>query len=72
MCGSGLPADDASVPAEGSVGLFLALRESSVPVEIHVFASGGHGFGIKDAVGPVAQWPMLCGEWMGNLGVLAP
>jgi len=63
-------ADDASVPAEGSVRLFEALHAAGVPAEIHVFRTGGHGFGIKNAVGPIADWPMLCGEWMRALGVL--
>ena len=57
-------ADDATVPAEGSVRLFLALRACGVRAEIHVFQSGGHGFGIRSAEGPVAHWPMLCAEWM--------
>jgi acetyl esterase/lipase len=63
-------ADDGSVPVEDSARLFNALRASDVQAEIHVFQSGGHGFGIRDAVGPVAHWPMLCGEWMRDLGVL--
>jgi acetyl esterase/lipase len=63
-------ADGATVPAEGSVRLFRALRTSGVPAEIHVFQRGGHGFGIKEAEGPVARWPELCGEWMRHLGVL--
>jgi len=63
-------ADDAAAPAEGTVRLFLALRASGVPAEIHIFAGDGHGFGIKDARGPAAQWPMLCGEWLRALGIL--
>lgn len=64
-------ADDASWHAEGSVRLFEALRAVGVPAEIHVFQNGGHGFGIRNAEGPVARWPMLCGEWMRQLGVLS-
>jgi acetyl esterase/lipase len=63
-------ADDSSVPAEGSVRLFSELRAAGVPAELHVFNRGGHGFGIKHAEGPVAGWPLLCGEWLRHLGVL--
>jgi len=64
-------ADDPSVPPEGSIRLFTELNAAGVPAEIHVFQSGGHGFGIKDAKGPVATWPMLCGEWLDSLGILS-
>lgn len=61
--------DDTSFPAEGSIRLILALRTAGVPAEIHLFQNGGHGFGIRNAEGPVAQWPTLCGAWMRSLGV---
>jgi acetyl esterase/lipase len=63
-------ADDSTVSAEGSLRLFRELRSHGVPAEIHVFQSGGHGFGIQHAEGPIARWPVLCGKWMGSLGVL--
>lgn len=63
-------ADDPSVADEGSLRLFHALRSAGVPAEIHVFQRGGHGFGIRNAEGPIARWPVLCDEWMGALGVL--
>ncbi|HPA37770.1 MAG TPA: alpha/beta hydrolase [Phenylobacterium sp.] len=52
--------DDASVPPENSLGLLAALRAAKVPVEAHYFQEGGHGFGLRFAVGkPVAAWPDL-------------
>jgi acetyl esterase/lipase len=63
-------ADDVSWHAEGSVRLFESLRAAGVPAELHVFESGGHGFGIRNADGPVASWPELCGEWMRGLGAV--
>jgi acetyl esterase/lipase len=62
--------DDPAVSPEGSIRVYLALRVAGVPAELHVFRSGGHGFGIKDAKGPIASWPMLCGEWLRALGLL--
>lgn len=63
-------ADDPSVSDEGSLRLYHALRAAGEPAEIHVFRRGGHGFGIRNAEGPVARWPALCGEWIRSLGVL--
>jgi acetyl esterase/lipase len=64
-------ADDPAVKAEGALRLYQSLQTAGVPSELHVFPSGGHGFGIRNAKGPVARWPELCGEWMRGLGGLA-
>lgn len=61
--------DDASVPVENSLELFDALRAQKVPVEMHLFEEGGHGFGIQFAVGkPAAAWPDLVLAWMRRRG----
>lgn len=63
--------DDASVPVENSLALFDALRARKVPVEMHLFQEGGHGFGIRYAVGlPAAAWPDLVLGWMARRGYL--
>ncbi|WP_421933167.1 alpha/beta hydrolase [Phenylobacterium sp.] len=63
--------DDASVPVENSLQLFDALRAQKVPVEMHLFEEGGHGFGLRFTVGkPVAAWPDLVLSWMGRRGYL--
>lgn len=50
--------DDPLLPPEHSLALRAALRARSVRVETHLFAAGGHGFGIRNTVGlPVASWP---------------
>lgn len=63
--------DDASVPPENSLGLIAALRAAKVPVEAHFFQEGGHGFGLRFAVGkPVAAWPDLVLAWLKRGGLL--
>jgi acetyl esterase/lipase len=63
--------DDASVPVENSLRLFEALRAKKAPVEMHLFQEGGHGFGIRFAVGkPAAAWPDLVLAWMQRRGYL--
>jgi len=57
--------DDPAVKVENSVVLFSALRRLGIPVEMHLFEQGQHGFGIRDAQGlPVAVWPELMMAWI--------
>jgi acetyl esterase/lipase len=64
--------DDTSVPVENSLQLFAALRAVQVPVELHLFEEGGHGFGIRYAVGkPAAVWPDLVLGWLRRKGFAA-
>lgn len=41
-----------------------ALDASGVEVEMHLFAKGGHGYGLRPSAHPVSQWPKLCEAWM--------
>ena len=64
--------DDPSVPVENSLQLLAALRAAKVPVEAHFFEEGGHGFGIRYAVGkPAAAWPDLVLAWLHRHGFAA-
>jgi acetyl esterase/lipase len=63
-------AHDDRVNSENSVYLYLALKRANVPAELHVYASGGHGFGIRPGDKPHATWPQRCAEWMRDIGVL--
>ncbi len=57
--------DDPAVKVENSVVMFSALRRLGVPVEMHLFEQGKHGFGIRDAQGlPVSVWPELMMNWI--------
>ena len=58
-------ADDPAVKVENSLAMYSALRRAGVPVEMHLFERGKHGFGIRDAQGlPVAVWPELMMNWI--------
>jgi dipeptidyl aminopeptidase/acylaminoacyl peptidase len=57
-------ADDPAVPANNSLLMFQALRNAKIPATLHVFESGGHGFGLQSSNDPtVAAWPNLFLEW---------
>ncbi len=62
--------DDDVVPVENSLMLRAALRAKGIPVETHLFTHGGHGFGIRRAMGkPVAVWPDLFSAWARTQGL---
>jgi acetyl esterase/lipase len=61
-------ADDESVPASNSLAMYEALRTAGVSAEMHLFAIGGHGFGLRYVAGkPVAAWPRLLETWIDAL-----
>ncbi|RZL84421.1 MAG: alpha/beta hydrolase [Sphingomonas sp.] len=56
--------DDRSVPVDNTLAFRAAAIKAGVAVETHLFATGGHGFGLSRAVGkPAASWPTLFEEW---------
>ncbi len=63
-------ADDDRLSAERSANFYAALKKAGVSAELHVFARGGHGFGIADSGLPVAKWPKLCEDWLESQGFL--
>ena len=63
-------ADDAAVPVENALMLHAALRKAGVPVALHVYEAGGHGFGLRGIDGtPLQSWPSLLREWGANKGI---
>ncbi len=62
--------DDDVVPVENTLRFHAALKARKVPVEMHLFAHGGHGFGLRKAVGkPVEAWPDLWRAWARTTGL---
>jgi dipeptidyl aminopeptidase/acylaminoacyl peptidase len=63
--------DDPQVPVANLVAFWEALRKAGIPCEMHLFEKGGHGFGIRGAVGtPTAMWPSLFVAWAKAQGFL--
>ena len=44
--------------------MFLAFKRVKVPAELHVYASGGHGYGMRPGPHNVVTWPKRCEEWL--------
>lgn len=66
-----LTSDDA-MAVGSSLPLYSAWNAARRPVELHVFAEGGHGFGMNPKNLPVDRWIDLYGAWLGSLGLLTP
>ena len=61
--------DDPVVPPANTLMLHAALRAAKVPVELHLFEQGGHGFGLRGVVGkPASAWPELFLAWAKTKG----
>jgi endo-1,4-beta-xylanase len=55
-----------------NASLFLKYTAVGVPAEIHIYAQGGHGFGIRNRPLPASSWPLRLLDWMGNRKLLGP
>lgn len=49
---------------------YAALRKNNVVGELHIYAKGGHGYGMRKSPNPVHTWPQRCEEWMRAMGFL--
>ena len=58
------------VTCESSVRLFLELKKANVPSELHVYSTGGHGFGLRPSQNAASTWPKRCEEWLASRGLL--
>ena len=57
--------------SEGLANVYLLFKKAGVPVELHIYAKVGHGFGIREKDRPpVGEWPTHFRQWLGNLGFL--
>ncbi|MEO8563058.1 MAG: alpha/beta hydrolase [bacterium] len=62
--------DDRTVPVENAILMYRALRDASVPVEMHIFEHGGHGYGMAPKDPVLSMWPTLAEGWMRRHGWL--
>lgn len=60
--------DDKTVPVENSLMLYAALRRAGVPVEMHLYEKGGHGFAMEATHRPTAEWPQRAETWLRSHG----
>jgi acetyl esterase/lipase len=63
-------ADDKAVPVMNSIGYFRGLQKNNIPVELHIFQKGGHGYGLSPNGGTESSWPGLCIKWLKAMGLI--
>jgi acetyl esterase/lipase len=61
--------DDPIDTVKNSLVYYIALKNAGVPVEMHLYAHGGHGFGLRRTKFPVTAWPQLVETWLHTIGV---
>jgi acetyl esterase/lipase len=67
-----LQAEDDNVdPVKHSLTYYVALQKAGVPTEMHLYAEGGHAFGLWPSKLPIAQWPRLVETWLGTIGMIS-
>jgi acetyl esterase/lipase len=65
-------AENDPVRVENAIAYTLALKRAGVPAEFHMYADGGHGFGLRRTGLPVADWPERAAEWIKRHEVSLP
>jgi acetyl esterase/lipase len=65
-----LQAENDPVHVENAVQYFMALKKAGVPAELHVYAKGGHGYGLRPTELPITHWPELATTWLKTIGML--
>ena len=63
-------AEDDPVHVENSTVYFLELKNAHVPAELHIYAKGGHGYGLRPTELPITHWPTLVETWLKTIAVL--
>lgn len=64
-------AEDDPVTCESSLFYYLAIKNAKVSGELHIFPTGGHGYGIRPSAHAVSHWPERTEQWMRATGLLA-
>jgi acetyl esterase/lipase len=53
-----------------SLVYYMALKKAGVPVEMHLYAQGGHAYGLRRTKLPITGWPQLVETWLGTIGMI--
>lgn len=63
-------AEDDRSHIDSSLFYYYALKQTGVPAEMHLYGSGGHGYGIRDTQQPVNEWLFRAEDWLNRLGII--
>lgn len=63
--------DDHVDNVNDSLAYYIALKNAGVPVEMHLYAQGGHAFGLRRTRFPITTWPQLVETWLRTIGMIS-
>src|ERR1700732_1847223 len=63
--------DDHVDNVNDSLAYYIALKNAGAPVEMHLYAQGGHAFGLRRTKFPITGWPQLVETWLGTIGMIS-
>ena len=63
--------DDHVDGVEQALVYYIALKGAGVPVEMHLYAEGGHAFGLRATKLPASKWPGLVEGWLRTIGMIS-
>jgi acetyl esterase/lipase len=64
--------DDHVDGVQQALTYYIALQKAGIPVEMHLYAHGGHAFGLRRTKEPITEWPSLVEKWLGTIGIVTP
>jgi acetyl esterase/lipase len=65
-------AEDDPIRVEGPIFYSLALKKEKVPFELHIYPTGGHGYGLRPSEHNVTTWPARVADWLRTTGISRP
>ncbi len=63
--------DDHVDNVDDSLAYYIALKSAGVPVEMHLYAQGGHAFGLRRTKSPITGWTELVETWLRTIGMIS-
>ena len=63
--------DDHVDNVNDSLSYYIGLKKAGVPVEMHLYAQGGHAFGLRRTKFPITAWTQLVETWLRTIGIVA-
>jgi len=64
--------DDPVDTIDYSLLYYIGLKNAGAPVEMHLYAQGGHAFGLRSTKFPITEWPQLVKTWLGTINIISP
>ena len=63
--------DDHVDNVDDALSYYIALKNAGVPTQMHLYAHGGHAFGLRRTNEPITRWPALMETWLGTIGMIS-